>query len=111
MAIDWTRLPPEIKPGHVRSEETQACAIAELLELYDDADVYGAYVYDFVQPQLPHSTDARFDLDMASYGIVRPLAHGDTARWQRKAAFETVAAHYGKARKQQDWGTSGAAHV
>lgn len=94
LALDWMSSPPRIKPGHVRSEAAQAKYLDELLALYDAAGVHGAYVYDFVQPQLKHSSDPRYDLDMASYGIVKAIAGRNDPPWQRKAAFEIVAQRY-----------------
>jgi hypothetical protein len=59
--------------------------------------VHGAYVFDFLQAANPHAADPLFDLDMASYGIVKPepFQSGDVSiRWARKQAFQTVADVY-----------------
>ena len=97
MAVDWTSSPARLKPGHVRNEQVQADVIAGLLDVHAAQGVHGAYVYDFLQAQMSHSPDPRFDLDMAGYGIVKVVANGpNTERldWEPKAAFATLAARY-----------------
>ena len=88
-----------MKPGYVRSEEVQASLIGELLRTYVAEGVHGAYVFDFLQAANPHEADPLRDLDMASYGIVKPepARPGDgSIRWARKQAFQAVADAYAR---------------
>ena len=99
LAIDHAADPPRVKPGHVRSEETQARLIEELLSIFEAEGVHGAYVFDFLQAANPHAANPLFDLDMASYGIVKPepFQPGDASiRWERKQAFHAVADVYAR---------------
>lgn len=97
--IDWQAQGPVIKPGHTRDEQVQANYISELYDIYRQVKIDGAFVYVFHNPSLPHTTDSRYDLDMGSYSLVKSLP-GITAqtnaarRWERKAAFEVVAAMF-----------------
>ncbi|HSK07794.1 MAG TPA: hypothetical protein VK990_09765 [Acidimicrobiia bacterium] len=96
--VDFDHDPPRLKPGHRRSEQTQASYIAELLGIFVEEGVTGAYVFDFVQPSFPHDPDPALDLDMAGYGLVKVI--GDASedaphRWERKKAFDIVARVYG----------------
>lgn len=102
LAIDHAASPSRMKPGYVRSEQTQARLISELLRTYVDEGVHGAYVFEFVAAANPRSTDPLFDLDMASYGIVRPepsQAGEASVHWERKQAFHVLADAYARLRE------------
>ena len=63
--------------------------------------LYAALAYNFVTPDAPHRADPRHDLDLASYGIVKPIwktARRPTAdwHWEPKEAFHALARHYGR---------------
>jgi hypothetical protein len=90
-AIDYTKQPPEVTPGLVRSEETQADYLVTLLDVVEQMNLYAAIVYNFVTPDAPHRADPRYDYDMASYAIVKPITDGDTWHWEPKAAFHALA--------------------
>lgn len=94
--IDWKISGPVIKPGYIRNEQVQADYIAQLLEIFSEEQVAGAFVYVFSNPSHPHTADPVSDLDMAGYSLVRTIAAADAKpeRWERKAAFETVAGFY-----------------
>lgn len=94
--IDWKISGPVIKPGYVRNEQVQADYIARLLEIFSEEQVAGALVYVFSNPSQPHTADPVSDLDMAGYSLVRTIAAagGKPERWEKKAAFETVAGFY-----------------
>lgn len=92
LAVNWFADPPRLRRGIVRDEEVQARYLVELLDLYREAGVHGAFVFTFAMPGFPHSEDPRFDLDAAGFGLVRPSA--DLATWQPKEAFHAVANHY-----------------
>lgn len=95
--LDFTASRPAVKAGYVRSEETQARLIGDLLNLFAAEGVHGAYVFDFMQAAFPHHPDPAKDRDMAGYGLVKvhPLAPGATTiTWERKKAFDAVARRY-----------------
>lgn len=99
LAIDHAANPPRMKPGYVRSEETQAKLIGELLSIFEAEGVHGAYVFDFLAAANPYASDPALDLDMASYGIVKaePSHLGDISiRWTRKQAFQRIADTYAR---------------
>ncbi|MGO4837890.1 hypothetical protein AB4144_37165, partial [Rhizobiaceae sp. 2RAB30] len=95
--IDFDRSPPSIKDGHKRSEETQADEIIDLLRIFREERVDGAFVYQFLSEGELHSADPRHDLDMASHAIVKcvglDLARG-IIHWQPKLSFHAVARVY-----------------
>ncbi len=101
-SVDYTKEPAEIKGDLVRDERTQAEYLAEVLDVYASMNLYGALVYSFVSPDSPHSPNARYDLDMASYSVTKPIRKDflDPAagwRWEPKEAFHAVAQHFARA--------------
>jgi hypothetical protein len=89
--------------GHlVRSERAQARYLVDLLRIFDALGLDSAAVYQFVTPDAPHRREHRYDLDVASYGIVKPIwATRDrpTPRWhwEPKEAFRALAREYRQA--------------
>ena len=60
--------------GHlVRSERAQARYIVELVRIFEALGLDSASVYQFVTPDAPHRREHRYDLDVASYGVVKPI--------------------------------------
>ncbi|WP_166346260.1 abortive infection protein [Phytoactinopolyspora limicola] len=102
--IDHDSPVPHITGGHVRDEQVQADQLAELLDIYEAEGVHGAFVFEFIEPSYPHSADARYDLDMAGYGLVKvlPRTAAQPYRWQPKKAFDTVATRYAQAAEASD---------
>ncbi|MFE3139120.1 hypothetical protein [Streptomyces scopuliridis] len=99
--VDHTEQPEEITGDLVRSERTQAAYITDVLDVFESMGLYAALVYDFVTPDAPHRPEPRYDLDMASYSIVRTLRErpDDPAsawHWEPKQAFHALARHYGR---------------
>ncbi|MEV6632485.1 hypothetical protein AB0M54_17230 [Actinoplanes sp. NPDC051470] len=84
--VDYTKDPPEIKGGLVRSERTQARYIVERFRDFAAMGLHSAIVYEFVSPDAPHHPDPLYDLDIASYSITRTV--GD--RWEPKLAFRAM---------------------
>ncbi|WP_328471197.1 hypothetical protein OHA21_06615 [Actinoplanes sp. NBC_00393] len=85
--------PPTIKPGYRRDEQVQADYIGELRGIYAREGVDAAFVFAFSEPSNPYREDPTYDLDMASYGIVkvvRPATADDAEVWEPKAAFERL---------------------
>lgn len=83
--------------GHyIRDEELQARELRDMLGILHRNGVEGIFVFTFVSPALPHATDARRDLDLASYALVKSYATGfgvtyPDLPWEPKAAFRAVA--------------------
>lgn len=95
--VDYTKDLPKLKGYYQRNEKIQADYILDLLSIYQQEGIYGAFVFEFTEPSHLHSDDPLEDLDMASYGIVkvsnRPWQLGHI-QWQPKQAFHEVAAFY-----------------
>ena len=109
--------PAWLKGDYIRDEREQARELSEGLAMYDEAGVDGTFVMTFIAPLNPYSEEPRFDLDMASFALVRsyggrlgpldaayPEAPWDRTRmgtrytdmpWDPKEAFDAVAAAYG----------------
>jgi len=113
--------PPELNGEYVRDEAEQAHELTDALTIFDDAGVDGAFVMTFVAPLSPSSDDPKYDLDMASYSLVKSYGNrlGDLAiafpdlpwdasrwgttypdmPWEPKQSFQAVADFYaGRAR-------------
>ena len=87
-AHDHDRLSGEF----VRDEQLQAAEVVDMLRTLEECEVEGAFVFTFSAPALPHRpADARRDLDMASYAVVRSY---DDGHWEPKRLFHALAAHY-----------------
>ena len=108
--------PPRLKGEYVRDESEQARELSDVIRIFDDAGVDATFVMTFVAPLNPCSDDPMFDLDMASYSLVKsyggrlgPLggAHPDAPwerrrlgtvypdmPWEPKASFRAVADAY-----------------
>ncbi|QKW10952.1 abortive phage infection protein [Streptomyces sp. NA04227] len=101
--VDYEKVPQQIKGNLVRSERTQARHLAGLLDVFESMDLYAALVYNFVSPDAPHWPEPRYDLDLASYALVKPrwrelTEPGRDWHWEPKQAFGAVARHYARAR-------------
>ena len=94
--VDYTTQPPTIPEGFTRSEETQAREIRELLTIFAEEGVAGAFVYNFLAQFDVHSDEQRHDLDTASHAIVkvRPGAEDAPLVWEPKQAFDVIAEIY-----------------
>lgn len=100
--IEWDHaaaIPLGLDGDYIRDEAEQARYVHELLEIFAEEGVDSAFVFTFVQYQLPHRRDPHEDLDLASYGIVKVYADrfGDTypdMRWEPKVAFAVLADCY-----------------
>lgn len=97
--VDYDAKPPRVRDGLIRSERAQADAIGTALDILDAEGVTGAFVFTFIEPTQPHSVDRRFDLDMASYGVVK--VHASRAAttpgsWAPKRAFYEIARRFAR---------------
>ncbi|GAA4709268.1 hypothetical protein [Phytohabitans rumicis] len=98
-AVDYTKQPPEIRGDLVRSERTQASYLNTVLEVFESMRLYAALAFTFVSPDAEHRREPRYDLDMASYALVKPIKQrpGDPTsdwHWEPKQAFHTLARAY-----------------
>jgi hypothetical protein len=99
--VDWTANPPEILSGFTRSERTQADYLEDLLDVYETLGCYGVFAFEYIEPPYPHDPRTpRYDLDMASFGLVkpvrvRPLDSASEYTATAKASFTSLAARYG----------------
>ncbi len=91
---------PRLKGLYVRDEALQAREVIESLSELDQAGVQGAMVFTFVFPTNPTSDNPRYDLDMASYSVVKSYTggkHGATypdMPWEPKESFDALAKYY-----------------
>lgn len=100
---ETTGWPVRLKKRVERDEHGQAAHVLELLRLFDEQGIDSAFVFTFALYDFPHHPDADpvEDLDLASYGLVRPLVdrasttHPDMP-WEAKEAFNALAAYYGR---------------
>lgn len=102
-AVDYTKDPPEVKPGLVRSERTQAAYLMDVLGAFEEMGLYAAMAFTFVTPDAPHRPDdPRYDYDTASYALVKPLKDrpDDPAsgwHWEPKESFHALSRAYARA--------------
>lgn len=92
-------VPVRLDGDYVRDEREQATYLRELLDVFVAEGVDAAFACTFVCYGLPHRSDPRIDLDMASWGVVKVLdgRPGDTypgMPWEPKAAFGMLADYY-----------------
>lgn len=95
--VDWETVPPTLRHELVRDEQVQADELHDLLRIYSEEGVQAAFVFTFIEPTNPYAVEARFDLDRASYGLVRvypPESGCPPGYWEPKVAFHTIAALY-----------------
>ncbi len=91
---------PKIKGIHVRDEASQARELLDQLKVLDGAGVYGAFAMTFVSPLAVYDSNPRYDLDMASYSLVKSYSdkkRGETypdMSWEPKESFWAVADYY-----------------
>ena len=98
---DFSANPPQLKENYVRDEGLQVRELTDLLDIYEDVGVDGAFVFTFVSPTLEYNEDAKYDLDMASYSLVKSYAdkQGTTypdMPWEPKKSFKAVANYFAK---------------
>jgi hypothetical protein len=107
--VGWTIMdggadPPRLRGDHVRDEAEQAALLRELLGLFIGEGVDSAFWFTFVQPGLPHCDDPLFDLDLASYAVVKTLERGrgityPDVSWEPKESFYALAEIYASLRE------------
>lgn len=96
LIADLLKTPRQLNGIYVRDERLQAQELSDLFTLLKGAGVDGAFVFTFVAPIYPYNEDPRYDLDMASYSLVKSYTdkHGISypdMTWEPKEAFRTIA--------------------
>lgn len=102
--VDYSGPKPRIKGDIVRSEQAQAAYLTQILEVFESMNLHAAMVYEFVTPDAPHRSDPRYDLDLASYSLVKAIWKKPTRptprwHWEPKQAFHAVARHFARAQR------------
>ena len=86
-ALDMYLDPPQLTQQLVRDEDQQTRYLNELMTLFDEEGVDGAFWFTFAGYRLVCSCDPAVDLDLASYGVVKMI---DERRWEPKAVFHAM---------------------
>ncbi len=73
--VDWKKDPPELKEKYIRDEEIQSKNILELLDIFENEKILGAFVFTFITYNYTYNDNPKYDLDMASYGIVKSMPY------------------------------------
>lgn len=98
--VDWVDgRPHKLNGNYIRDEKEQAAYMLELLEVFDAEGVDAAFLTAFASYSFPHREDPAYDLDTASYGVVKVYEDkfGKTypdMPWEPKAAFYAIAQYY-----------------
>lgn len=93
---------PRLNGHYIRNEALQASEIVESLKVFDNVGVDSAFVFTFVNPQNPYNENSQYDLDMASYSLVKFFEggkHGSNypdMTWEPKESFKAVSDYYTK---------------
>lgn len=98
--IDERTQPPRINGEYVRDEDEQVRYLHDLLAVFEREGVDSAFWFTFAGfSGRTHRPDPRYDLDLASYGVVKMLPDGAGSGhaglgWEPKASFQALAAAY-----------------
>ena len=103
-AMGWAILDESVHPALVagefkRDEGEQTRYLRELYGIFESEGVDAAFWFTFAGYRLPHRSNPKVDLDLASYGVVKLLdaGAGDTypdMPWEPKEAFGAMATLY-----------------
>jgi hypothetical protein len=97
--VERNKTPHYIKGDYVRDEDVQVRYLTELLDIFVEEKVEGAFWFTFEMPSYPFNETALYDLDMASYSVVKSYQDqsGTTYRdmpWEPKKSFAALANYY-----------------
>jgi hypothetical protein len=104
--VDYTASPPRISRPLRRSERTQADYLTGVFDVVAELGLRSAHAFEFVTPDAPHRPgDPSHDLDLVSYGIVKPIQDrpddpSSPWHWEPKAAFHALARRYADAERR-----------
>ena len=93
---------PHLNGEHTRDEAWQASKLVETLSILDQAGADGAFISQFESQINPCDDNPRYDLDVASTGLVRCYEgrkRGTTypdMHWEPKESFRAVADYYAR---------------
>ena len=97
--VDYAATPQCLAGEFVRDELVQVDYFHELMDVFETEHVHGAFWFTFAGYLHPHDPDARYDLDLAGYGVVKILkgkrgtAYPDM-EWEPKKVFHAMAKRY-----------------
>lgn len=105
--VDWRTTPPQLKQEMVRDEDEQADYLMDLLTIFQQQHLAGAFVFTFSAPSYPHEDTVKYDLDTASYSVVKTYSSRSGKMypdmpWEPKEAFFRLAAAYHKIAVEMD---------
>jgi len=97
--INWHKLPPRLNGRYKRNEQVQADYISKLLKVFEQEKIDGAFMFTYIEPSNPFSTDPVYDLDMASFGLIISNSQYEEGRLtsatiKKKKAFDELARIY-----------------
>ena len=108
MVFDYDPQPPVLKlkvTGLQRSEAEQARYLMELLAIFGEEGVHGAFWHTFAGWAFPHRADPQADLDLGSFGLVKVIetssVDGQAYLLEPKEAFRALADAYQQAGRRQ----------
>lgn len=98
LVIDRESHPWRLSKPLIRDEDVQAQYLTDMLALFEEEGVEGAFVFTFVSPSYPSRIDPDYDLDIASFSLVRTWTGKTTSRsplqWEPKNAFHAIAQYF-----------------
>jgi hypothetical protein len=99
--VDRTKTPLQLKGEFVRDESVQDDYLIELLNIFSEEKVEGAFVFTFMSQSYPYNENPLYDLDMAAFGLVKTyINQKGTAfkdmSWEPKQSFYALAEYYSK---------------
>lgn len=97
--VDWRSDIPRLNSAYTRDEDVQSKYLLELLNDFENENVFAAFVFTFVSYNYVYDDNPQYDLDMASYGIAKSMK--DTGKeyyqglpWMPKQAFFDLGQYY-----------------
>jgi len=77
----------------------QSKYLLELLNIFENEKVFAAFIFTFNSSNYVYDDNPKYDLDMASYGIVRSMpgnknGYYKSLPWMPKLAFFELAKYY-----------------
>lgn len=101
MIFDYDAQPTKLKlkvTGLQRNEAEQSRYLSELLAIFDEEGIHGAFWHTFAGWGFPHRPNPQRDLDLGSFGLVKVIEAPSTDKQEfvlePKAAFWALAAAY-----------------